>query len=973
MDKIDVNIQNLSEVTYKKTSSIQIPLKGIHLNIQGISNKISKLELLTRNEKPHFLLITEHWMNSDQAEVTGLPGYSLHSHYCRSASIHGGSAIYGLNDITNIKAINIIKQFTSDFVCECSGVSVKYNSTKIAILAIYRSPNSEIDLFLNSLNSIICSILKSHEYLIIGGDFNINALEDSNSKRLLFDLFDNFNLTSNLPLEPTRDFNNCKSALDYVISNIPNALSINQDIGISDHKLQLFTMNIPNLSQSVNNKPVYVYKRNFTQQNLFNLYNLLSRTDLSHLYTAREPNQAWDIFWQNLLYCLDKTCPLIKVKISQTILKNYWVDANIIEESNALKNLYWLSKNSNDTNIKELYKLSKEAYAEKIKIKKKDYYHNKINDSSNIPKEIWNIVNTNTGRIKKPIEIGCINHNDKIISDKLEITNSFCKYYTENIEKLLNDTYGNLYGDCTVGTLCNSSLFFYDITPDEISNVLNNMQNKKSTGFDNISIKALKYISRFIIYPLCFIFNLSIKLGTFPDKLKYALIIPLHKKGDPELVENYRPITLLCCFSKLFEKIVQNRIMNFVNSFKLLSERQHGFRGEHSTNTAAYEFTNFIYNAIDKKELVLALFFDLTRAFDCVLANFLSKKIQALGIRGSLNKWIMSFLTNRKISVKLGNTISNTCNLNLGVPQGSVLSPLLFILFINDLELHISNELNIFLTMFADDTTICIAAKSVKMLETTSNNLLSSFYTWCSSNKLIINTSKTKYMIFHNKTTELQNVTLQLNTAKIEKVTITKFLGLHIDENLSWRTHIDHVISKLNSAYYVIRNVKSIMDVDYLLNIYYSLVYSHLKYLILYWGQSTDINRIFVQQKRILRLIYSYAPLESCRPLFKTNSILTVSSIFIYEASLFVKNNLELFHRHNSIHNYDTRSADNIYINNFRLSLYKKSALYTCSTIYNMLPKSIKDVNNHTKFKRELRSFLCSNCFYTLKEFYEFK
>lgn len=446
--------------------------------------------------------------------------------------------------------------------------------------------------------------------------------------------------------------------------------------------------------------------------------------------------------------------------------------------------------------------------------------------------------------------------------------------------------------------------------------------------------------------------------------------MPLHKKGDTELIENYRPIALLCCFSKLFEKIVQNRIVNFVNSYKLLSDRQHGFRTNHSTNTAAFDLTNFIYDAIDKKKLVLALFFDLTRAFDCVLAKFMSKKLQSLGIRGSLNEWILSFLVNRKISVKLGDITSTTNNLNLGVPQGSVLSPLLFILFINDLESHISSEFNFCLTMFADDTTICTTAESTEMLESNANRLLALFYNWCSSNKLIINTSKTKYIIFHNRTTELQNISPQLNNILLERVPNTKFLGLYIDENLSWTTHVDYVVGKLNSAYYVIRNLKSIMDVGYLLNIYYSLAYSHIKYLILYWGQSKDINRVFVQQKRILRLIYSYQPLESCRPLFKTNKILTVASILIYEASIFVKNNPDKFSLHNSIHNHDTRSANNIYINNHRLSFYKKSALYTCSTIYNKLPEYLKAVNNLVKFRKEIRTFLCSNCFYTVNEFF---
>lgn len=953
-------------------STNQFNFKGIHLNVQGMSNKIGNLEILLKTEKTLFLLVTEHWMSSEQAEVTTIPGYYLLSHYCRSSAIHGGAAIYGRDDVTNVNPIKGIKQLSSDFICECSGITIKYKNSKIALLAIYRSPNAAFDLFLNLLNSIICLVSKSHNYIIIGGDFNVNSLTDSNSKSLLFDLFDNFDLISTLPTEPTRDFNNSKSAIDYVISNIPDIKSINLDLNISDHKAQLFTTNFPDLPENVKNKPLHIFKRNFTEQNLSNLYNLLSKTDLSNLFTTKDPNQAWEIFWQNLLYCLDLACPLIKVTIPQNTIKNNWVDASIVKESETLKNLYWLSKNTGNPAIKDYYQQNKKAFAEKIEVKKKSFYQKKLNDTSNFSREIWNIVNENVGRIKKSTDISCINHKENLIYDNYEISNSFCKYYCQIANQLINDTYSNPSQNCTVGEMCNSSLYFYDISPNEILLTLNSMQNKKSSGPDNITIKALKYISRFLIYPLCYIFNLCIKTGIFPDKLKFALIVPLHKKGDVELIENYRPIVLLSCFSKLFEKIIQNRILKFINSHKLLSQHQHGFRSNHSTNTAAFDFTNFIYTAVDNKELTVALFFDLTRAFDCVDSNFMSKKLEALGIRGHLNKWIFSFLTNRKIAVKVNNIISDSHNLNLGVPQGSVLSPLLFILFINDLESYISKEINAFLTMFADDTTICVTATSLKTLELNANKLLALFYDWCSSNNLIINASKTNYILFHNRNIDPQNFTLQLNTTTLGKVSSTKFLGLYIDQGLSWVNHIDHVLSKLRSAYYVIRNLKPIMDVKYLLNIYYSLAYSHIKYLILYWGQATDINRVFVQQKRILRLIYAYHPLESCRPLFKNNNILTVSSVLIFEACLFVKNNLDLFPLQNNIHDHQTRSAQQIHINNFRLSLYKKSAHYTCSAIYNKLPQHIKTANSFRNFKKLLHAFLSTNCFYTLKEFFDY-
>ena len=959
----DLNLKNSNLCQQKE-------ITGVHLNIQCISNKIPQLEVLLNKEKPQFLLLSEHWMSPDQAAVTGFPGYRLLSHFCRTSSIHGGVAIFGQDNIP-YKQIKLPKQLVCEFLCECAGISLSVNKAKIALLVFYRSPDNKCDvnLFLNYFNSIICLVLKKHKYIIICGDINIDYLTDNVTRRLLSDIFDSFDLKSSLPVEPTRHFNNSISAIDYVISNLPNIKSQNLDLDISDHKAQKFSVAFSEPQQPSSTNHKYCYKRIFSDSNLFNLTHLLSTTDLGDLYLISDVNQAWQYFWGNILYCLDLTCPTRKIKIRGEDLEKNWIDSRIIAESQNLKNLYWLSKNMNNTKINEEYKIAKKKYSDMLKSQKQNFYENKIKKSSNTSQEIWTIVNSNLGRCKNESNVSQIINNNNFISDPNDICNLFCTYFAEIAINSLNNIYNNLDGDCSTGTESLSSLFFYDITPEEIDDQLSLMQNKSSSGPDGIPIKVLKYISQFIVHPLCYIFNLSVKSGIFPNDLKMATVIPLHKKGDADLIENYRPITLPSCFSKLFEKIIHCRIYTFINEKKLLSSSQHGFRPNLSTNTASFSLTNAIYNALDKGEYVLTLFFDLTRAFDCVNKNFIIRKLENLGIREPLNDWIYSFLSDRIIRVKIGEHISQPAQINLGVPQGSVLSPLLFLLFINDLEQHIAD--NVTIVLYADDTTICITAPSPEELQSKVNYTLHQFYTWCANNKLIINATKTKYVMFH-KRREDPHIVVKLNNTTIDKVHSVKFLGLHLDEQLTWSNHIEHVAKKLNSAYFAIRNLRSVMDTKYLLNIYFALAYSHMKYLIIYWGTSCEFQRIFIHQKKIIRLIFSLNPLQSCRQTFIQNKIFSLPCILIYEAALFVKLNKAHFPLHNSVHDHDTRGCSKIYINKFNLSCYKKGPFYLCGTIFNKLPTVIKQETNINRFKKKLRLFLCENCFYSLQEFYNF-
>lgn len=283
----------------------------------------------------------------------------------------------------------------------------------------------------------------------------------------------------------------------------------------------------------------------------------------------------------------------------------------------------------------------------------------------------------------------------------------FGAYLATAIDSKITDHFGNnISHECTSPAYNINTMFFNPVTKYEVELVIKNLPNKKSSGLDEVPVKLIKECMTELSQIIADIINLSISLGQFPTALKKAAIITVFKKGDPHNVENYRPISLLSIFSKIIEKIVYNRIFNFLNQNNILIDCQHGFRPGHSTESGTIDFIQHVYKELDDDKYVTAFLFDLTRAFDTIDKDFLSTKLHHLGLRGPINEWVISFLSNRQIITKIGEAESDTFDMNIGTPQGSVLGPLLFLLFVNDLPNHIT-EGKVF--MYADDTTIVVS------------------------------------------------------------------------------------------------------------------------------------------------------------------------------------------------------------------------------------------------------------------------
>lgn len=350
-------------------------------------------------------------------------------------------------------------------------------------------------------------------------------------------------------------------------------------------------------------------------------------------------------------------------------------------------------------------------------------------------------------------------------------------------------------------------MFLFPTDPEEICKIIYDLKNKKSVGFDDLPTNVLKQCRQVIAPALAHIINLSFKQGIFPNKLKITIIKPIYKKGDRENPANYRPIALISVLSKVFEKCMHTRLIKFIDKCNIIDSNQYGFQKGKSTGLAAYKLINEILKGIDKKHKTVAVFFDLTKAFDLVSHHILLSKCEAYGIRGICLDWIRSYLKNRTQYVEIQNispasyidlTKSNMIENRMGVPQGSILGPLLFLLYINDLP----NVTKCPCVLYADDICVVITDKTNESLNSTINTTLNSIIKWMDLNNLKINYDKTKYIQFINKGSTKYDLTVVCNDKRLKEVECATFLGIEIDEKCSWKPHVDKLCSKLNRFSY---------------------------------------------------------------------------------------------------------------------------------------------------------------------------
>ena len=399
-------------------------------------------------------------------------------------------------------------------------------------------------------------------------------------------------------------------------------------------------------------------------------------------------------------------------------------------------------------------------------------------------------------------------------------------------------------------------MYVHKILNKEITNHINQLDSKKSAGHDGFTAKFLKVSSPIIVDSLTEIFNNSISTGNYPDEMKIAKCIPIYKKGKRNDPSNYRPISILSTINKIFEKILYTRLYKYLTKFDILYNYQYGFRKNHSTIQALIEITDYLKTAIDEKKIVSGIFLDLTKAFDTVNHNILLAKLHNYGIRGVANDLLRSYLTNRYQYVSIGNTSSSKQPIKCGVPQGSVLGPLLFLIYIND----IANCSKIGkIRIFADDTSAFVEGTKVNEVISNSEILMNDLNNWFKSNKLTLSTNKSCFILFRSAHTRLNEIPSVLNfgDSHINRENSVKYLGITLDENLNWNEHVQQVCKSLKSCFGTFYNVRNYLNLDQVRTIYYSLVYSKIKYALAVYGNTSNENIQLIQclQNKLIKVL----------------------------------------------------------------------------------------------------------------------
>lgn len=939
-------------------------LTVFHQNMQCFKNeKVLGLEVYfagCKSGPPHFLCITEHWYTEMQVSALVFEDYKLVSKYARRHTIHGGSAIFARvsHEVTELSEV-VEKSIEGQLEC----AAAVYRWCKLVILCVYRPYEGSLTIFFDILSEILNTVivLFRNYKIILCGDFNVDLLKDSKTSSIFRDLISCYNLNQTIN-EPTRYHKTGATLIDNIFINFdnpfPGEVIFNS---LSDHEGQILRVSAAGCPGD-DARPCR-YKRILSKAKMDHFKREISQVDWQGVYSSTDVNQGYTIFQSIISQIFFRIFPLKSIKPGKRRgCDKSWITQGIRVSAKNKRRLYQAVLR------REIPVDTYRRYSDILKsvIRKAKQWANRdyIKQSKNAGRAIWNLVNKYTG--KQPKE------NDSVLKNLKKVGTESDTALLHRINQFYIDAFPRLnvdYDNIPAGIPKNDkNLFMYPTSPREVHNVVMEMKSKKSVGYDQIPVRVLRCVSGEISGPLAHLANLMLSGGVFPTDLKVAVIKPIHKKGKKDDIKNYRPIALLNTLSKVFEKIVYERIVGFFEGGKLISDRQNGFRKGKSTIRAIYQALERVLESLDRGRDTIAVCLDLSKAFDSVDHQLLLLKLERYGVRGMALNLIESYLTDRTQCVmdvdQNGEVITSPFVRTLGgIPQGSILGPLLYIIYTNEIS-----RLSMDAVQFADDTSIILTSDE-EFTNSQVFDTLSVLEAWFSSNNLLLNVEKTQLIKFHYQV-DHRPVTYAKNGQSLTTVNLASFLGVNIDHRLSWVSHIDRVAAGIASYCYALRVIATNVSEEAAVIAYHAHVHSRIRYGIVFWAAVAEAERILILQKRCLRNIYNMSRLDSCRDAFRENNILTVTGTYILEAVMFVKENPSLFRGCIRDHDYGTRHKGDLLNIRCNFSYIQKNVKYMIIKIFNHLLPLIRETPSRN-LRRYLKGYLCPKAYYSIREFFD--
>lgn len=959
-----VSINEYKDCTQQSGSCFSI----VHLNIRSLKKNFNELLIFLETLSDvgvDILILSETW-NIEDLTIYNIEGYQIFYNDSK-LNKNDGMVMYVANKIVTKFSNLKYQNFTF------SRISFKFGNKEFAINCTYRPPSTDVNQFLECLDSYLQDHIDRNTTEAFVGDININILQATELSTSYLNSLASFGFGMCID-RPTRKVGISSTCIDHIfLKESPNTTSRCSayvlETTITDHYAVGLNIFIVDQSKNLNTH------RTIKKINYDKLFNILNNITWEEVTSLNDSELANNKFISILQRTIEKSTIEIKINKHHKKLKPWITNAiiNSIKHRDLLKK--HLNNNINNNNLKIQYKTYRNKLNKTIEKAKNNYYKQKLAENKSSPKKVWALIKDATNfrkKIKKPINIK--NENDEIETDNSKKANIFNEYF-RNIGGALANKIDNTNNNLDLPQKnVTQTIFLNPVNEEEIILTISSLKNNCSPGSDNINVELIKKIHIFIIKPIQHIINLIFSTGIVPTHYKQSVITPLFKNGNAGEINNYRPITLINNIAKIFEKCFKKRIVGFLENHGLLSHCQFGFREKKNTEMAIYELVEHVNNCFDQNKKCVAVFLDLAKAFDTVSHTILLDRVEELGLRGLTLQIIKNYLSERKQFVNVDGCMSEALITETGVPQGTVLGPVLFLIYINNLFYQ---NVNAKFISYADDTVILFEDAEWGAVATKAEVGLSRVRMYMDKSLLTLNYSKTKFIAFSTTNaaacnTQLlklhSNLCMTNNNTKCEcgmtigRVKSLKYLGVIVDEHLRWRMHAEFISKKIRAIIPVFYQLRNILSTTQLIATYKSLIEPILRYGVINWGGLCRINLNIIQitQNFVLKVMLKKEKRFPTEQLYLESNLSNVKLLYILQSIVYTHST---FADNRLAHQYSTRAVSSQHITNhfYRKSHCQRFIAFNGPKYYNLLPTKIRNITKKHIFIRETKKYITAN------------
>lgn len=967
------NCRDINNFITKIHTNTPINLLCMHINIRSTIKNFSSVEQIIHSSSQTIdvIILTEANIKEFLSAMYSLKGYNMYTELRKNRK--GGGIIVYVNKKHKFTINNIKTKYFESITGQIT-TSQNYSAT---LCAIYRPPDLSKHLFVDELDTLLKRFTTKDDIYILG-DINIDQKSNCPVKNKYSTVMYNHGLVGGISQYTRIEIRKnkiTKSCIDHIY-----ARSLSQDLYtttlgtvLADHRAIALACVGPIQLQD---GPKFITKYDTNK-----LITSLEKIEWKSSDNIFCPYKLYKLIVDNIKKCYKKS--EIQIKMSKNTKRSEngkWVNKKIINACEHRDKLFisWI-KDINNKIIKTEYNKARN-YANNLIIRSKNkHIKNEINSNKNNPKALWSILNNITGRIKVSIDNIILNAFENNTTTISNIANNFAETFSKSVKDIVPKCNIKLLQKSAYTTPANLSLRFQLATPRSVLKIINTLDSKKAPGFDGVRTTDLKIIGKQVAGPIANLINTSVAQGVYPMDLKTGIVRPIYKKGSRKEYGNYRPITILPTIDKIIEKYISKTIHTFYEDNHILTNTQYGFQRGKSTTQLLETFTDTIYQNLNDKKHILIVFIDYSKAFDTLQHNTLLDKLDDCGIRGPLKNWCRDYLTDRSYTVKVANTYSNQVTVSEGTAQGSVLGPLHYISYVNDVVNLIENCK---IYQFADDTCLIAAHDNIQVALNQLQTDFTLLTKWSHDSGLVLNAEKTKLMYISSSANRTEH-DLKLvahehaclhspgktcNCKCVELVNKQRYLGLIIDDRLKWTDHINFVCDKLRSILAKLSIVKYKIPYTTLLLFYKALGESTIYYGLSSYGRTckSHLDPIYQLQIRILKTIVPAKIRVKYRNtyqnLFPFCKILPVYELVKF--SLLVDNYFKTDHQ-NLVQHQNNRITRSIIKGRLRLpkynNLYGRQLLkYQIPNLLNNLPPNFKKTISEENIKYKLKEHYLS-------------